>query len=86
MDLPTPAAVSSSTPRRVAAVGLVRRTGGRTLTLTATPAGATGRIRPTRPCAACKGDGGRIEDTSGDGVIRRSWHTCRSCRGTGAAR
>ena len=32
--------------RRLVAAGLIRRTGGRTLHITATPAGITGSIRP----------------------------------------
>ncbi|MCM2580471.1 hypothetical protein [Streptomyces meridianus] len=35
------------TQRRLVVVGIVRRRRGRTTTLTATPAGAVGRIAPT---------------------------------------
>ncbi|MFH0243570.1 hypothetical protein ACGRHY_14345 [Streptomyces sp. HK10] len=41
-DAPPPA-------RRTIAVGVIRRSGGRTTTLTATQAGATGSIRPAVP-------------------------------------
>lgn len=35
-----------TTSRRLVAAGIVRRAGGRTLRITATPAGVTGSIRP----------------------------------------
>ncbi|MFF8618145.1 hypothetical protein [Streptomyces sp. NPDC015350] len=37
----------------------------------------------SRECSSCHGEGGRMEDTSSDGVIRRTWVTCSSCWGTG---
>lgn len=33
-------------PRRLVAAGIIRRTSGRTVRITATPAGITGSIRP----------------------------------------
>lgn len=39
-----------------------------------------------RPCTGCGGSGGRIVDTSSDGVSRQSWQTCPSCSGSGVAR
>lgn len=37
----------------------------------------------SRACSSCHGQGGRMEDTSADGVIRQHWVTCGSCRGSG---
>jgi len=37
----------SDTSRRLVAIGIIRRTGGRTITVRATRAGVTGSIRPT---------------------------------------
>ncbi|MGW1189297.1 hypothetical protein [Streptomyces sp. NPDC002559] len=37
----------------------------------------------SRACGSCRGQGGRMEDTSADGVIRQNWVTCGSCRGSG---
>jgi DnaJ-class molecular chaperone len=37
------------------------------------------------PCGSCGGTGGRIEDTSSDGVIRQNWITCNGCGGSGEA-
>ncbi|MFJ2900255.1 hypothetical protein ACIO87_35945 [Streptomyces sp. NPDC087218] len=37
----------------------------------------------SRACASCHGQGGRMEDTSSDGVLRQTWVTCGSCRGSG---
>ncbi|MFF9569915.1 hypothetical protein [Streptomyces sp. NPDC014685] len=39
--------------------------------------------RASRACGSCGGSGGRMEDTSSDGVIRQNWVTCGSCRGSG---
>lgn len=36
-----------------------------------------------RKCTACKGAGGRKVDTSSGGVTRKTWVTCKTCRGTG---
>ncbi|MFB7852797.1 hypothetical protein ACFC34_38090 [Streptomyces sp. NPDC056053] len=40
-------------------------------------------FKASRACSSCHGQGGRMEDTSGDGAIRRNWVTCSSCRGSG---
>lgn len=37
-------------------------------------------------CGACGGRGGRVIDTSSDGVTRQSWQPCGSCSGSGVAR
>lgn len=37
-------------------------------------------------CSACGGAGGRVVDTSSDGVIRQSWQTCGTCGGSGVSR
>ncbi|MGC5400778.1 hypothetical protein ACPXCP_34180 [Streptomyces sp. DT20] len=37
-------------------------------------------------CTSCGGTGGRIVDTSGDGVSRQHWQSCTACGGTGATR
>ncbi|CAG6392747.1 hypothetical protein NMG29_06525 [Streptomyces cocklensis] len=46
MDLSMPAGTPAPPPRRLVAAGVIRRTGGRTLRITATQAGVTGSIRP----------------------------------------
>lgn len=46
MDLSMPAGTPAPTPRRLVAAGIVRRHDGRTVRITATPAGITGSIRP----------------------------------------
>ncbi|MFC9183322.1 hypothetical protein ACFTZJ_21935 [Streptomyces globisporus] len=38
------------------------------------------------PCNSCSGQGGKIVDTSSDGVSRQNWQTCIPCGGTGVAR
>lgn len=43
-------------------------------------------IAAGQACSSCGGTGGRIEDTSGDGVSRQTWQSCTSCSGTGVAR
>ncbi|MER5501289.1 hypothetical protein ABT096_29370 [Streptomyces sp. NPDC002561] len=40
-------------------------------------------FKASRECSSCRGQGGRMEDTSSDGVIRQHWVTCSSCRGSG---
>ncbi|MDG9705523.1 hypothetical protein [Streptomyces sp. DH37] len=46
-DLAMPVCIDAPPPaRRTVAVGVIRRSGGRTTTLTATEAGASGSIRP----------------------------------------
>lgn len=47
-DLAMPSRVRTRPPRRLIAAGIIRRTGGRTLRITATPAGVTGSIRPAQ--------------------------------------
>ncbi|MFE7616824.1 hypothetical protein [Streptomyces sp. NPDC057496] len=44
---------------------------------------ATINFAASRACSSCHGQGGRMEDTSADGVIRQNWVTCNSCRGSG---
>ncbi|WP_424864078.1 hypothetical protein [Streptomyces sp. MMS24-I29] len=39
--------------------------------------------KASRACTSCGGQGGRMEDTSGDGVSRQTWMTCRACAGSG---
>ncbi|MFI0005748.1 hypothetical protein ACH4NR_36930 [Streptomyces globisporus] len=39
-----------------------------------------------RQCPDCQGAGGRMVDTSSDGVIRQNWQSCGPCGGTGVAR
>ncbi|WP_424864014.1 hypothetical protein [Streptomyces sp. MMS24-I29] len=39
--------------------------------------------KASRACTSCGGQGGRMEDTSGDGVSRQTWMTCHACGGTG---
>lgn len=46
MDLPMPPRAQARPPRRLIAAGFIRRHGGRTVRITATPAGITGSIRP----------------------------------------
>ncbi|MEU5161237.1 hypothetical protein AB0G74_16745 [Streptomyces sp. NPDC020875] len=36
-----------------------------------------------RACPSCAGAGGRTEDTSSDGIVRRTWRSCTACGGTG---
>ncbi|MEU0060401.1 hypothetical protein [Streptomyces sp. NPDC006334] len=36
-----------------------------------------------QPCGSCGGAGGKVVDTSSDGVSRQSWQTCGSCNGSG---
>lgn len=36
-----------------------------------------------RPCPDCQGKGGRVEETSRNGVVLRTWRTCMTCRGSG---
>ncbi|MEU3602254.1 hypothetical protein ABZ714_26580 [Streptomyces sp. NPDC006798] len=43
---------------------------------------ALGR-RAARACPSCGGSGGRTEDTSDGGVVRRTWRSCSACGGTG---
>ncbi|MGW0143651.1 hypothetical protein [Streptomyces calvus] len=56
----------------------------------AVPAPATRHTVPypqgQQPCGSCGGAGGRVVDTSSDGVTRQSWQTCGSCGGSGVAR
>lgn len=40
-------------------------------------------FKASRACGSCGGQGGRMEDTSSDGVLRQTWVTCGSCRGSG---
>lgn len=40
----------------------------------------------SQSCRSCGGQGGKIEDTSNDGVTRQNWVSCQSCGGTGVAR
>ncbi|MFJ1930418.1 MULTISPECIES: hypothetical protein [unclassified Streptomyces] len=44
------------------------------------------QINAGQACTSCGGTGGRIVDTSGDGVSRQTWQSCSACGGTGAAR
>lgn len=46
-DLSMPARLPGRSPRRLVAVGIIRRTPGRTTAFTATEAGVTGRITAT---------------------------------------
>lgn len=46
MDLSMPAGTPAPTSRRLVAAGIIRRAAGRTIRITATPAGITGSIRP----------------------------------------
>lgn len=40
--------------------------------------------QPTpQACTGCSGSGGRIVDTSSDGITRQNWITCQACGGTG---
>ncbi|MFF9088624.1 hypothetical protein ACF1BE_19770 [Streptomyces sp. NPDC014991] len=34
-------------------------------------------------CTGCNGAGGRVEDTSADGITRQNWKSCTACGGTG---
>lgn len=38
-----------------------------------------------RPCTSCNGKGGRVIDTSSDGIQRQTWESCGGCGGTGWA-
>ncbi len=38
------------------------------------------------PCQSCGGAGGRMVDTSSDGVMRQNWQSCTTCNGSGVAR
>ncbi|MFJ4858627.1 hypothetical protein [Streptomyces sp. NPDC088730] len=37
-------------------------------------------------CSSCQGAGGKMIDTSSDGVTRQHWQSCTACGGTGATR
>ncbi|WP_328698512.1 hypothetical protein [Streptomyces sp. NBC_00342] len=37
-------------------------------------------------CSSCQGAGGKMIDTSSDGVTRQTWQSCTACGGTGATR
>ncbi|MFJ8870791.1 hypothetical protein ACIRD6_34225 [Streptomyces sp. NPDC102473] len=37
-------------------------------------------------CGSCQGAGGKVVDTSSDGVSRQHWQSCGNCGGTGVAR
>ncbi|ROQ65293.1 hypothetical protein EDD95_8156 [Streptomyces sp. CEV 2-1] len=43
-------------------------------------------FRSNAACTSCGGQGGRMVDTSSDGVTRQNWQSCTACSGTGAAR
>ncbi|MFF7021970.1 hypothetical protein ACFY97_13245 [Streptomyces klenkii] len=45
---------------------------------------SSGRRATVRSCPDCQGEGGRVEETSRNGVVRRTWHACKTCRGSGA--
>ncbi|MFF3358199.1 hypothetical protein ACFYWN_37585 [Streptomyces sp. NPDC002917] len=47
---------------------------------------ARGNVAAGSPCQSCGGTGGRVVDTSGDGVSRQHWQTCQACGGSGVAR
>ncbi|WP_370424317.1 hypothetical protein AB8O64_36815 (plasmid) [Streptomyces sp. QH1-20] len=46
---------------------------------------AATRVSAGRKCASCRGKGGRMVDTSSDGVTRQTWQTCTACGGSGEA-
>lgn len=45
LSAPASGAITAESARRLVAAGIIRRTGGRTLRITATQAGVTGSIR-----------------------------------------
>ncbi|MFG3179978.1 hypothetical protein ACGFZC_33635 [[Kitasatospora] papulosa] len=53
--------------------------------LTFTPTAPAGPVAGGQ-CSSCQGAGGRMIDTSSDGVTRQHWQSCTACGGTGAAR
>ncbi|MEV7899623.1 hypothetical protein [Streptomyces cyaneofuscatus] len=55
----------------------------RPMTFTPTPTAAP---EAGAPCTSCGGTGGKVVDTSGDGVSRQHWQSCTPCGGTGVAR
>ncbi|MGI5532498.1 hypothetical protein ACQEVX_35555 [Streptomyces syringium] len=36
-------------------------------------------------CGSCRGEGGRMVDTSDGGVTRQTWQSCTACHGSGQA-
>ncbi|WP_331764277.1 hypothetical protein OG524_36845 (plasmid) [Streptomyces sp. NBC_01520] len=59
---------------------------GRRAPRTAAEMRARINIAANQACSSCGGTGGRIVDTSGDGVSRQNWESCSSCGGSGVAR
>ncbi|MFE7757643.1 hypothetical protein [Streptomyces sp. NPDC057429] len=59
---------------------------GRRAPRTAAEMRARINIAANQACSSCSGAGGRVVDTSGDGVTRQHWQSCSSCGGTGVAR
>ncbi|MFJ8848537.1 hypothetical protein ACIRFF_37265 [Streptomyces cyaneofuscatus] len=53
--------------------------------LTFTPTAPAGPVAGGQ-CNSCQGAGGRVVDTSSDGVTRQHWQPCTPCGGTGVAR
>ncbi|MGW0669797.1 hypothetical protein [Streptomyces sp. NPDC002746] len=53
--------------------------------LTFTPTAPAGPVAGGQ-CSSCQGAGGKMIDTSSDGVTRQHWQSCTACGGTGAAR
>ncbi|MFJ2094684.1 hypothetical protein ACIOEW_36325 [Streptomyces sp. NPDC087901] len=43
-------------------------------------------FRASDQCQPCGGQGGRMVDTSSDGVTRQHWQSCTSCSGSGVTR
>ncbi|MFI8007957.1 hypothetical protein [Streptomyces sp. NPDC086010] len=59
---------------------------GRRAPRTAAEMRARINIAANQACGSCSGAGGRVVDTSSDGVSRQHWQSCTDCGGTGAAR
>ncbi|MEW2068327.1 hypothetical protein [Streptomyces sp. NPDC007346] len=53
--------------------------------LTFTPTAPAGPVAGAA-CGSCEGAGGKVVDTSSDGVSRQHWQSCGPCGGTGVAR
>ncbi|MEU5416566.1 hypothetical protein [Streptomyces clavifer] len=58
---------------------------GRRAPRTAAEMRARINIAANQACGSCSGTGGRVVDTSSDGVSRQHWQSCGACGGTGVA-
>ncbi|MGW6684909.1 hypothetical protein ACWGBO_34340 [[Kitasatospora] papulosa] len=59
---------------------------GRRAPRTAAEMRARINIAANQACGSCSGAGGRVVDSSSDGVSRQHWESCTACAGTGVAR